>query len=118
MAVTIPTHKDWVALKLRFKVPAHAVSGVDLGKALDAYHNALSHDLKKNAANAKVLEGVLAKYIKGIKEAKVEKGKFSAFKSEFTAKYLGMANQAVEEFTAMSGDLAAYTERLKLLLRE
>ncbi|MBV8650779.1 MAG: hypothetical protein JO255_04880, partial [Alphaproteobacteria bacterium] len=95
---------------------AHAVSGIDLGKALDTYHNGLSHNLKQNAANAKKLEGTLAKYLKGIKESQVEKGKFSNFKSEFTSHYVKMATDAAEEFTAMSGDLAAYTERLKLVL--
>lgn len=118
MTVTIPKHKDWVAFKKTYGIPPHAVSGIDMGKELDTYHDKLSHDFKKNAANAAALEAKFAKYLKGISESKVAKGKFNSFKTDFTNHYLLMANRAAEEFSAMGGDLAAYTERLRLVIRD
>ena len=36
----VPKHKDWLALKKKYSVPAGAVSSVNVGKALDVYWQA------------------------------------------------------------------------------
>ena len=116
MTVSVPTHKDWTDFKKKYDVPPHAVKGIDLGKAIDTYHNGLSSDFKKSAQLAKTLAETFAKYLKGIAESKVKKGKFNEFKAAFKSDYLGMAEAAAEEMATMSGDLDAFTDRVRTML--
>jgi len=78
----------------------------------------MSRDFKRNAELAKTLENKLADYLKRLDAKKVTKRSYNDFKSEFTTKYLLVANRVVEEMSAMAGEREAYKGRLELLWRE
>lgn len=115
MAVSIPTHTQWKKFKDTFGIPKNAVGSVNVGKELDKYHNGLSRDFKKNAANAGRLADKLSVYIKKISKNSIKKKDYTKFKSAFTTKYLLMANRSEEEMKAMAGELDAYAGRVRLM---
>lgn len=113
MAVSVPNHSNWKTFKGKYGVPAGAVSGINVGKELDTYHNGLKQaKFMDNAKLAAALEKKLADYLKKLDKKKVTKLTYDGFKKEFTEKYVLMANAAEEEYKAMGGDLGAFTERL------
>jgi hypothetical protein len=118
MTVSVPTHKAWVEFKKKYSVPPHAVSGIDMGKELDTYHNGLSRDFKKNATLATALQAKTEKYLKNIAQGKVAKGKFDEFKRQFKAQYVDMAEASAEEMATMGGDVGAFTKRVKAMLED
>ena len=115
MAVSIPTHTQWKKFKDTFGIPKNAVGSVNVGKELDKYHNGLSRDFKKNAANPGRLADKLSVYIKKISKSSIKKKDYTKFKSAFKTKYLLMANRSEEEMKAMAGELDAYAGRVRLM---
>lgn len=118
MSLSIPSHADWQRFKESFGIPKGAVSGINLGEELERWSRGMSRDFKRNAQLAKALENKLAEYLKRLEAKKVTKRSHSEFKSEFTTKYLLVANRVVEEMSAMAGEREAYKGRLELLWRE
>jgi hypothetical protein len=118
MSLSIPTHAEWQRFKESFGIPKGAVSGINLGDELERWSKGMSRDFKRNAELAKTLENKLADYLKRLDAKKVTKRSYNDFKSEFTTKYLLVANRVVEEMSAMAGEREAYKGRLELLWRE
>jgi hypothetical protein len=118
MAISIPKRSEWQTFKDGFGIPKGAVSGINVGDELDRWHNGMSRDFKRNAELARALENKLAEYLRRLDAKKVTKRSHSDFKSEFTTKYVLMANRVVEEMSAMAGEREAYKGRLELLWRE
>lgn len=118
MSLSIPTHAEWQRFKESFGIPRGAVSGINLGDELERWSKGMSRDFKRNAELAKTLENKLADYLKRLDAKKVTKRSYNDFKSEFTTKYLLVANRVVEEMSAMAGQREAYKGRLELLWRE
>ncbi len=115
MAVSVPTHSQWKKFKDTFGIPKNTVGSVNVGKELDKYHNGLSRDFKKNAANAGRLSDKLSAYIKKIPKKSIKNQDYTKFQSVFTTKYLLMANRSEEEMKAMGGELDAYAGRVRLM---
>lgn len=118
MSLSIPSHADWQRFKERFGIPKGAVSGINLGDELERWSRGMSSDIKRNAQLAKALENKLGEYLRRLDAKKVTKRSHSEFTSEFTTKYLLVANRVAEELSAMAGEREAYKGRLELLWRE
>jgi hypothetical protein len=112
--IIIPTRKKWQELKKKHQVADGAVSGVDLGKALDTYEAEAKTGIqfaKVNEAAAEKLEKVLATYISKLDPKKVKKD-FNAFKKTFLDDYVGAAHAKKEDFKRYSADLGTYKKEL------
>jgi hypothetical protein len=114
MAVSIPTHAQWKKFKDTHGIGSNAVSSVNVGKALDAFHKAYGRDFLKNAAAAADCYKVLAIYLAKFPDKAAKDAK--KFKSEFVKNYVNMASAAKEEFEAMGGDTKAFGGRVASLL--
>jgi len=114
MAVSIPTHDQWKKFKKLHGVGSNAVSSVNIGKALDAFHKVYGRDFKKNADAASECYKQLATYLAKFPDKQAKDAK--KFKAEFEKNYVKMASAAKEEFSAMGGELKAFGGRVAQLL--
>ncbi|UPH72476.1 hypothetical protein LGT41_0006580 [Abyssibius alkaniclasticus] len=114
MAVSIPTHAQWKKFKTTHGVGANAVSSVNVGKSLDAFHKVYGRDFAKNAAAAAECYKALATYLAKFPDKSAKDAK--KFKSEFEKTYVNMASAAKEEFSAMAGEVKAFAGRVAQLL--
>lgn len=112
--IIIPTHTKWKALKKKYDVADGAVSGINVGKALDTYETKEKAGVqyaKANAAAAAELEAVLAKYITKLDKSKVKKD-YSGFQRTFLNDYVGAAKEKSEDFKRYAADAETYTKEL------
>jgi hypothetical protein len=114
MAVSIPTHDQWKKFKKTHNVGSNAVSSVNVGKALDAFHKVYGRDFKKNADAASDCYKELATYLAKFPDKAAKDAK--KFRSEFEKNYVKMAAAAKEEFSSMAGELKAFGGRVATLL--
>jgi hypothetical protein len=111
--ILIPTHAKWKTFKKECGVADGAVSGINVGKALDAYDNAVKTGIqyaKANAEAAAKLEGVLATYIQKLDKKKVKD--YAKFQKKFLDDYVGAAKAKAEDFKRYSADAETYKKEL------
>ncbi len=87
----IPTRKQWQELKKKHSISAGAVSGVEVGKAIDAYWNSGAKNAVQQGVSVGALEVVLAKYISKLDKKKVKD--YPAFQKIFLDDYVGEAHK-------------------------
>lgn len=111
--ILIPTRTKWKAFKKKYDVPDGAVSGIDLGKALDTYENEVKSGIRfalANAAAAEKLEKVLYSYISKMDKKKIKN--FAKFQQEFLDDYLGASKAKAEDFKRYSADRETYKKEV------
>ncbi len=112
--VIIPSRTKWKALKKTHEVADGAVSGVDLGKALDAYDAAVKAGVRfalANADAAEKLEKTLATYISKLDKKKVKKD-YAKFEKTFLDDYVGAAKAKKDDFKRYSADAETFKKEL------
>lgn len=110
---SIPTHAQWKKFKNDNGVGSNMVSSVNVGKALDTYHNKMGRDFKANAKLANDLAKDLAIYLNKFPD---KKGTHKTFLAEFERKYLNAAKENAEEFATMAGSVETYSARVQQLM--
>ena len=111
--VIIPTHAKWKAFKKDCGVADGAVSGIDLGKALDTYDKSAKTGIQFAIANgeaARKLEGVLANYIQKLDKKKVKE--YAKFQKKFLDDYVGAAKAKADDFKRYSADAETFKKEL------
>ncbi len=112
--IIIPTRAKWKALKKTHEVADGAVSGVDVGKALDTYDAAAKTGIRfalANADAAEKLEKTLATYISKLDKKKVKKD-YAKFEKTFLDDYVGAARAKKEDFKRYSADADTFKKEL------
>jgi hypothetical protein len=110
MNMGMPTRKQWQELKKTYGVPAGAVSGVDVGKALDAYWNSGAKNAVQQGASAATLEVILAKYISKLDKKKVKN--YTAFQKIFLDDYVGEAHTLAADAKRYNANKDVYKAEL------
>lgn len=111
----MPRHSEWKKLKKEYGIGAGAVSGVNIGKALDTYNTRKCKKPSEHLAMANDLFGVLDKYLKGLKEKQVAKGRFAEFKKVFMKDYLANISGEIKDLQAMSGSVDGFLDKISKL---
>lgn len=112
--IIIPTHAKWKTLKAKHEVETGAVSGIDLGKLLDAYEAKVKTGVQFATANAEAaaeLTQKLAAYITKLDKKKVKKD-YPGFQRTFMNDYVGAAKAKADDFKRYKADAATYTKEL------
>lgn len=115
--IIIPSRTKWKALKKECGVPDGAVSGIDVGKALDTYDAAVKTGIQYAKANAEAcekLETTLAAYLKKIDKKKVKD--YAKFEHKFLNDYVGAAKAKGDDFKRYSADRDTFKKRADLIL--
>jgi hypothetical protein len=108
--MSIPKRSEWKTHKTQYGVATGAVSGVDVGKALDTYWNSGATTPKEQYASLEVLEKVLAAYISKLDKKKVKQ--YPAFQKVFLDKYVGEAHKLKEDSKRYYANTETYKKEL------
>jgi len=114
MPASIPTHDNWKKFKKAHGVESNAVSSVNVGKALDAFHKVYGRDMAANAKAADTCASELTKYLAKFPDKAAKNPK--AFKDAFRKDYVDAAVKSKEEFQTMGGETQAFGGRVASLL--
>ena len=112
-----PKSKDWKDLKKLYGIPNGAVKGIEVGKALDEFHQAYDSvsgltASKKRVPIAQELENTLAAYLSKLQAKKSTIKKYDAFEKVFLDKYVGRIHFLKEDLKRYSADSTLYTAEL------
>ncbi len=106
----VPKHKDWLALKKKYSVPAGAVSSVNVGKALDVYWQAPGSTPADQLAILEPLGVKLKAYIEKLDKKKIKQ--YAAFQKEFLDDYLGEVHKQINDSKRYKATAALYKTEL------
>jgi hypothetical protein len=111
---SIPTHKQWLAVKKEFGVADGAVRGVNVGAELDKYWKSIggASGAKGQAVALGALEIKLNQYATKVDKSKVKK--FPAFQKKFLDEYVGQAHYMREELKRLDGSIESYRKQLTM----
>lgn len=112
--IIIPSHKNWTDLKKLHDVADGAVSGINIGKALDTYHASVKAGARFALPNAEAcgkLETVLSTYIGKLDKKKVKKD-YAKFEKAFLDNYVGAAHAKKEDFKRYQADADTYRKEI------
>ena len=115
---SIPTHKQWLAVKKQFGVADGAVKGINVGAELDKYWKAIGgpSGAKGQAVALGALEIKLNEYITKLDKAKVKK--YPEFQKKFLDEYVGQANYMREELKRLDGSIQSYKKQLTMFFTQ
>jgi hypothetical protein len=108
--MSIPKRSEWKILKTKYGVATGAVSGIDVGKALDSYWNSGAKNAKEQYASLDALEKVLAAYISKLDKKKVKQ--YALFQKAFLDDYVGEAHKLKEDAKRYYADIDTYKKEL------
>jgi hypothetical protein len=108
--MSIPKHSEWKTLKTKYGAATGAVSGIDVGKALDKYWNSGAKTPKEQYASLEALEKTLAAYISKLDKKKVKQ--YAAFQKVFLDNYVGEAHKLKEDSKRYYADAETYKKEL------
>src|SRR6266542_1231842 len=108
--ISIPKRSEWKTLKTKYGVATGAVSGVDVGKALDSDWNSGATTPKEQYASPEALEKVLPAYIGKLDKKKVKQ--YDPFQKIFLNAYLGEAHKLKEDSKRYYADAETYKKEL------
>ena len=114
----IPTHTKWKEFKKKWGVPDGAVSGINVGKALDAFHSkekagTSRTTLQGNLAACQELEKVLSNFISKLDKKKIKE--YEKFKKAFLDGYAGIVHAKAEDYKRYSADAETYGKEILAL---
>ena len=109
--MSIPKRSEWKTLKTKHQVVDGAVSGINVGDALDKYWNSGAKTAKEQLVSLEALEVKLNSYITKLDKKKVKKD-YPAFQKEFLNKYLGEAHKMKEDSKRYNANVDIYKKEL------
>jgi hypothetical protein len=109
--VSIPKRSEWKTLKAKHQVADGAVSGINVGDALDKYWNSGATTAKEQLASLEALEIKLNNYMTKLDKKKV-KLDYPGFEKEFLNKYLGEAHKLKEDAKRYNANVDLYKKEL------
>jgi hypothetical protein len=111
---SIPTRKQWLALKKQYGVADGAVKGINVGAELDKYWKSIgsASGAKGQAIALGLLEPKLAEYISKLDKSKVKK--YAELQKKYLDEYVGQAHYMREELKRLDGSTGAYKKQLTM----